>query len=67
MKIQDIYKKFLTQTIFELEIFFLNGAEYHQKLIGTLIRVLVRHLRALSRRGGGLKDPELSKSILTEI
>ena len=26
---------------------FLNGSEFRQKLIGTIIRVLVRHLRAV--------------------
>ena len=29
-------------------LFFLNGSEFRQKLIGTLIRVLVWHLRAYS-------------------
>ena len=28
--------------------FFLNGSEFRQKLIGTIIRVLVRHLHAQS-------------------
>ena len=38
----------LTRSIFELEIFsfFLNGSESRQNLICTIIRVLVRHLRA---------------------
>ena len=41
-------KNDLTRSIFELEkcSFFLNGSEFRQKLIGTIIRVLVRHLRA---------------------
>ena len=41
-------KNGLTQSIFELEkrSFFLNGSEFRQKLIGTIIRVLVRHLHS---------------------
>ena len=27
-------------------VFFINGSEFRQKLIGAIIRVLVRHLRA---------------------
>ena len=39
----------LTRSIFELEFFFfLNGSEFHQKLISTIIRMLVWHLRAYS-------------------
>ena len=40
----------LTRSVFELEkcSFFLNGSEFRQKLIGTIIRVLVRHLRSKS-------------------
>ena len=41
-------KNALTRSIFEQEkcFFFLNGSEFRQKLIGTIIRVLVRHLCA---------------------
>ena len=49
LKILEIYKKnALTWSIFELQkcSFFLNGSEFRQKLIGTIIRGLVRHLRA---------------------
>ena len=43
----DFLKTSLTRSVFELEkcSFFLNGSEFRQKLIGTIIRVLVRHLR----------------------
>jgi len=45
---EGFIKNALTRSIFELEkcSFFLNGSEFRQKLIGTIIRVLVRHLRA---------------------
>ena len=42
---EGFIKNALTRSIFELEkcSFFLNGSEFRQKLIGTIIRVLVRH------------------------
>ena len=42
---EGFIKNALTWSIFELEkcSFFLNGSEFRQKLIGTIIRVLVRH------------------------
>jgi len=47
-KFERFTKNALTRSIFELEkcSFFLNGSEFRQKLIGTIISVLVRHLRA---------------------
>ena len=46
----DFLKNSLTRPFFELEkcSFFLNGSESSQKLISTIIMVLVRHLRAQS-------------------
>ena len=45
---EGFIKNSLTRSIFELEkcSFFLNGSKFRQKLIGTMFRVLVRHLRA---------------------
>ena len=43
LKFERFPKNALTQSIFELEkCFFLNGSEFRQKLIGTIIRVQVR-------------------------
>ena len=49
-KFERFTKNALTLSIFELEMFFffLYGSEFRQKLIGTIIRVPVRHLRAYS-------------------
>ena len=48
LKIWDIYEKCSNSVNFWARkmFFFLNGSEFRQKLIGTIIRVLVRHLRA---------------------
>ena len=44
--------------IFRFAVFFLNGSEFRQKLIGTIFRVLVRHLHALhSPASNNEKDP----------
>ena len=47
-KFERFTKNALTRSVFELEkcSFFLNGSEFRQKLIGTIISVLVRHLCA---------------------
>ena len=45
--LRDLSKNVLTLSVFELEkcSFFLNRSEFHQKLIGTIIRGLVRNQR----------------------
>ena len=45
-----LIKNALTRSIFKLEkcFYFLNGSEFCQELISTIIRVLVRHLCAKS-------------------
>ena len=45
---KEFIKIALTPSIFELEkcSFFLNGSEFRQKLIGAIIRVLIRQQRA---------------------
>ena len=47
-KFEKFMKNALTRSIFEVEkcSFFINGSEFRQKLIGTIIRVLGQHLRA---------------------
>ena len=44
----EIYEEFSNSVNFWARklIFFLNGAEFRQKFIGTIIRGLVQHLRA---------------------
>ena len=46
--LRDLSKNPLTSSVSELEkcSFFLNRSEFHQKLIGTIIRGLVRNQRA---------------------
>ena len=48
LKIWEIYKKLSNSVSFWARkiFFFLNGSEFRQKLIGTIIRVLVRHPHA---------------------
>ena len=47
LKIWEIYEKCSNSVNFWARkmFFFLNGSEFRQKLIGTIISVLVRHLR----------------------
>ena len=57
----DFIKTSLTWSVFELEIcFFLNRSEFRQNLIGTIIRVLVRNLRAQSEIGNHERDQRVS-------
>ena len=48
MKIWEIYEKCSNSVSFWARkmFFFLNVSEFRQKLVGTIIRVLVRHLHA---------------------
>ena len=58
---RDLSKNALTLSVFELEIcFFLNGSEFRQNLIGTIIRVLVRNLRAQSQIENHEREPQVS-------
>ena len=47
LKIWEIYEKCSNSVNFWARkmFFFLSGSEFHQKLIGTIIRMLFRHLR----------------------
>ena len=49
----DLSKNVLTLSVFELEkcFYFLNRSEFHQKLIGNIIRGLVRNQRSYSEIG----------------
>ena len=59
---QSLSKKALTSSVFELEkcSLFLNRSEFRQNLVGNIIRVLVRNLRAQSEIGNHERDQRVS-------
>ena len=68
-KFERFTKNAVTRSVFELEkcSFFLNGSEFRQKLIRTIIRVLVQHLYAKTSLGYWLRPLRIKVSLQSPV